>query len=114
MTNRPDLLDTALTRPGRMEVKLEIGLPNEFGRQQIFKIHTKSMMENNLLDDDVDINWLAQETNNYTGAEIEAVCRSAGQTTLFKDHEDITKALTNNQAQKQTPGQKKELRKVCM
>lgn len=55
MTNRLDMIDEALTRPGRFEIHLEIGLPDDRGRQQIFDIHTKKMRENNLLDQDVNI-----------------------------------------------------------
>lgn len=43
MTNRKDLIDEALLRPGRLEVHIEIGLPNEAGRKQIFEIHTKKL-----------------------------------------------------------------------
>lgn len=85
MTNRKDMIDPAILRPGRMEIHLEIGLPNEFGRRQIFEIHTRSMRENNLLEPDVDLDYMAENTINYTGAEIEAVVRSATSYALFKD-----------------------------
>eukprot|EP00347_Sterkiella_histriomuscorum_P002129 403369358 len=85
MTNRKDMIDEAMLRPGRLEIHLEIGLPDEFGRRQIFDIHTKHMRENNLLSEDVDFEKLAKVTKNYTGAEIEAVCRSATSFALFKD-----------------------------
>lgn len=85
MTNRKDMIDKAILRPGRMEIHLEIGLPNEFGRKQIFEIHTRSMRDNNLLEPDVNIDYLAENTINYTGAEIEAVVRSATSYALFKD-----------------------------
>jgi len=70
MTNRLDMIDEALLRPGRFEIHLEIGLPDEKGRLQIFDIHTKKMRENNLIDKDVDLQKLAKLTKNYTGAEI--------------------------------------------
>jgi vesicle-fusing ATPase len=85
MTNRLDMIDDALLRPGRFEIHLEIGLPDEKGRQQIFDIHTKSLREHNLLDNDVNIQKLALLTKNYTGAEIQAVCRAANQFALFTD-----------------------------
>ena len=85
MTNRKDMIDKAILRPGRMEIHLEIGLPNEFGRRQIFEIHTRSMRDNNLLEADVNLDYLAENTINYTGAEIEAVVRSATSYALFKD-----------------------------
>lgn len=87
MTNRIDMIDEAMLRPGRLELHLEIGLPDEVGRTQIFDIHTRLMRKNNLLAKDVDINKLASMTKNYTGAEIEAVCRSANSFALFKQEE---------------------------
>lgn len=50
MTNRLDMIDSALMRPGRLEVHVEIGLPDEAGRQQILRIHTKAMRETNRID----------------------------------------------------------------
>jgi len=77
MTNRPDLIDDALTRPGRLEVKLEISLPDENGRVQILKIHTNPLSDNNRLGADVDLEDLAKNTQNFTGAEIEGLVRAA-------------------------------------
>uniref|UniRef100_A0A3Q3JV57 Vesicle-fusing ATPase n=1 Tax=Monopterus albus TaxID=43700 RepID=A0A3Q3JV57_MONAL len=77
MTNRPDLIDEALLRPGRLEVKMEIGLPDEKGRVQILNIHTTKMRQNKLLAEDVDIGELATETKNYSGAELEGLVRAA-------------------------------------
>ncbi|KAF3166831.1 transport between ER and Golgi ATPase protein [Orbilia oligospora] len=77
MTNRMDMIDEALLRPGRLEVHMEISLPDEFGRRQILKIHTSKMRDNNVMDKDVDINELAGLTKNYSGAEISGVVKSA-------------------------------------
>ena len=77
MTNRKDLIDEAILRPGRLELHIEIGLPDEKGRQQIFNIHTKKMRENKVLDDDVDLAKLAKMTKNYTGADIESMVKLA-------------------------------------
>lgn len=77
MTNRIDMLDEALLRAGRLELHIQIGLPDEQGRYQIFLIHTKKMRENNYLDQDVDLYQLAKSTKNFTGAEIEGLIRSA-------------------------------------
>lgn len=77
MTNRLDLIDNALLRPGRFEIQIEIALPDEKGRRDIFAIHTSKLRENNLLAPDVDIAELASLTNNFTGAEIEGLCNSA-------------------------------------
>ena len=85
MTNRKDMMDEAILRPGRLELHLEIGLPDKHGRLQIFEIHTRNARKNNMLANDVDIDYLAENTKNYTGAEIEAVCRSATSFALFKE-----------------------------
>lgn len=77
MTNRMDLIDEALLRPGRLEVHMEIGLPTEAGRLQILKIHTAKMRANRALADDVDLAELAQGTKNFTGAEINGLIKSA-------------------------------------
>lgn len=77
MTNRRDLIDEALLRPGRLEVQIEIGLPNEEGRLEIFKIHTKKMREKNVLDPTVRLEELAELTKNYTGAEIAGLIKAA-------------------------------------
>uniref|UniRef100_A0A087YIU3 Vesicle-fusing ATPase n=1 Tax=Poecilia formosa TaxID=48698 RepID=A0A087YIU3_POEFO len=82
MTNRPDLIDEALLRPGRLEVKMEIGLPDENGRIQILNIHTAKMRQYNLLATDVDIKELAVETKNYSGAELEGLVRAAQSTAM--------------------------------
>ncbi|EJW04069.1 hypothetical protein EDEG_01645 [Edhazardia aedis USNM 41457] len=77
MTNRPDLIDKALLRPGRFEIHIEIKLPDEKGRLEIFKIHTKSMKNSGYLADDVCLEELAKLSRNYTGAEICALVKSA-------------------------------------
>lgn len=77
MTNRMDMIDDALLRPGRLEVHMEISLPDEHGRVQILKIHTAKMRETGKLDQDVNIAELAQRTKNFSGAEISGLVRSA-------------------------------------
>ena len=72
MTNRLDLIDTALLRPGRFEVQIEIGLPDEAGRVQILNIHTRKMRESGYLADDVDIAHLARETKTFLGLKSRA------------------------------------------
>ncbi|MCD4765328.1 MAG: proteasome-activating nucleotidase [Methanosarcinales archaeon] len=73
-TNRIDLLDPALLRPGRFDRIIEIPLPDEKGRLEIFKIHTRNMA----LDNDVDIDKLVKLTNDLTGADIKAIVTEAG------------------------------------
>ncbi|VIO95888.1 vesicle-fusing ATPase, putative [Brugia malayi] len=77
MTNRKDMIDEALLRPGRMEVQMEISLPDEAGRLQILKIHTARMREYDKLDPNVDLIELAKKTKNFSGAELEGLVRAA-------------------------------------
>ncbi len=72
-TNRPDLIDTALLRPGRLDRHVHVPVPDRDARRAIFGVHTR----NKPLADDVDIDRLADETEGYVGADIEAVCREA-------------------------------------
>ncbi|ORX60980.1 AAA-domain-containing protein [Piromyces finnis] len=85
MTNRKDMIDEALLRPGRLEVHMEISLPDQNGRVQILKIHTAKMRDNHLLAPDVDIDELASLTKNFSGAEIAGFVRSAS-TFAFSRH----------------------------
>lgn len=71
------MIDEALLRPGRLEVHMEISLPDESGRQQILKIHTNKMRTNDAMETDVDINELAALTKNFSGAEIGGLVKSA-------------------------------------
>ncbi|KAL1116857.1 hypothetical protein AAG570_005326, partial [Ranatra chinensis] len=82
MTNRRDMIDEALLRPGRLEVQMEIGLPNEHGRVQILHIHTTKMKEFDKLASDVDIKELATQTKNFSGAELEGLVRAAQSTAM--------------------------------
>lgn len=77
MTNRLDMIDEALLRPGRLEVHMEISLPDAKGRYQILRIHTSKMRTNGVMDSNVDLHELAQQMKNYSGAEIEGFVKSA-------------------------------------
>lgn len=77
MTNRKDMIDEALIRPGRLEVQLEISLPDENGRLHILNIHTTKMREYGKLDKNVDLAELAALSKNFSGAEIEGLVRAA-------------------------------------
>lgn len=77
MTNRKDMIDEALLRSGRLEVHMEISLPDEYGRGQILKIHTSKMRDNGKLGADVDIPELAKLTRNFSGAELSGLVKSA-------------------------------------
>lgn len=76
-TNRKDMIDPAILRPGRIEVHIEILLPDTNGRLDIFKIHTSTLSKNNCLANDVDLNKLSNLTENYSGADIEGLIKSA-------------------------------------
>merc|ERR1712007_159409 len=73
-TNRPDTLDPALARPGRLDRKIEFSLPDLEGRVQIFKIHAKTMA----FDKDIRFELIARLCPNSTGADIRSVCTEAG------------------------------------
>lgn len=79
MTNRKDMIDEAILRPGRLEVHIEITLPDEQGRLQILNIKTASMKQNKRISDEAvqKLPYLASETKNYTGAELEGLVRNA-------------------------------------
>ena len=92
ITNRRDLLDPAVLRPGRLELQVEVGLPDRKGRTQIFNIHTARMRAEELLATDVDIDTLAEVTGNYSGAEIKELVGAAQSHALarcLKDADDV-------------------------
>ena len=72
-SNRPELIDDALLRPGRLDRHVEVSDPDEDARREIFEIHSRDRP----LADDVDLDALADDTEGYTGADVEAVCREA-------------------------------------
>ena len=77
-TNRPNLIDPALLRPGRLDELIYVGTPDTAGRRRILAIHTKDMP----LARDVDLESLAQRTERFTGADLEDLVRRAGLTAL--------------------------------
>ncbi|MFX1515821.1 MAG: CDC48 family AAA ATPase [Promethearchaeota archaeon] len=77
-TNRPDMIDPALLRPGRFDRVVYIPPPDEKSRKQILEIHTKDMP----LAEDVNLERLAKETEYYVGADLDAICREAGMIAL--------------------------------
>lgn len=101
--NLPNL---ALMRPGRLEVQMEIGLPNEQGRLQILGIHTKRMRDYKKINPDVNLNELAVKTKNFSGAELEGLVRAAQSTAMNRlikaaskvevDPEAVAKLLVNH------------------
>ena len=85
-TNRPDILDDALLRPGRFDRIVEIGLPDEEGRSEIFKIHLSHMN----VGDDVNTKKLAELTDGASGAEIKSICTEAGMLTIRDNRDTVT------------------------
>ena len=73
-TNRPDVLDPALLRPGRLDRKIEIPLPNESGRVDILKIHSKPMTKKG----EIEYEALGKITDGFNGADLRNVCTEAG------------------------------------
>jgi len=80
-TNRPDILDPALLRPGRFDRLVLVPVPDEKARLNILKIHTKNMP----LNKDVELEILADKTQNFVGADVESLCREAAILALRKD-----------------------------
>ena len=80
-TNRPDIIDPALLRPGRFDRLIYVPPPDEKARLEIFKVHTRNMP----LAEDVDLKELARKTEGYTGADIAAVCREAAMIALREE-----------------------------
>jgi transitional endoplasmic reticulum ATPase len=77
-TNRPDIIDSALLRPGRLEKNLHVPVPDLEARRAIFEVHTRDTP----LADDVDLDELAEETELYTGGDIEGIVREASMLAL--------------------------------
>ncbi|HUT81668.1 MAG TPA: proteasome-activating nucleotidase [Candidatus Bathyarchaeia archaeon] len=94
-TNRPDILDPALLRPGRFDRVIEISMPNSVARKAIFKIHTRKMAVNEIIDIDI----LVSLTEGASGADIRNICTESGMFAVRanRDHitfEDFRKAVT--------------------
>jgi len=85
-TNRPDILDPALLRPGRFDRFIEVPLPNDDGRKQILKIHTKNMA----LDEEADLDLLSSLTDGLSGADLKAVCTEAGMFAIREKRDRVT------------------------
>ncbi len=93
-TNRVDILDPAILRPGRFDRKISVGMPDVGGREDILKVHAK----NKPLADDVDLKQIAQTTAGFTGADLEnllneAAIIAAKENRVFIGQEDIKKAF---------------------
>ncbi len=90
-TNRPDIVDSSLLRPGRFDRLILTPAPERTAREEIFKIHTKNMP----LSKDISLNELAKETDGFSGADIEALCREAAMIAL-RENIDVKKVTKNH------------------
>eukprot|EP00959_Pyramimonas_sp_CCMP1952_P427065 8944626-Pyramimonas_sp.AAC.1 len=93
-TNRPDVLDPALLRPGRLDRKIEIPLPNEHARQEILKIHASGITKHG----DIDYEAIVKLAENFNGADMRNVCTEAGMFAIRDERdyvvqEDFMKAV---------------------
>lgn len=84
-TNRPDTLDPALLRPGRLDRKIEIGLPNEVGRTEILKIHAKNMNKQG----DIEFEIISKICEEFNGADLRNVCTEAGMFAIREDRDYV-------------------------
>nr|MDQ3883326.1 AAA family ATPase [Thermoproteota archaeon] len=88
ITNRPDLIDTSLLRPGRLDQIVYVGPPDEMARLEILRITSRSMP----LAADIDLDGIAQSTKNFSGADLVALCREAGVLALHNGSDVISSA----------------------
>ncbi|MBD3189965.1 MAG: proteasome-activating nucleotidase [Candidatus Heimdallarchaeota archaeon] len=87
-TNRPDILDPALLRPGRFDRVIEIGMPNPEARKEIFKIHSRTMT----ISDEVRFDILVSLTEGASGADIKNICTEAGMFAIREERDNVIEA----------------------
>lgn len=103
-TNRPDILDPALLRPGRFDRFIEVPAPDEEGRKAILKIHTAKMS----LSEEADIDLLASLTEGISGADLKAICTESGMFAIRAGRDKITVADFMEAVNKITGAKKEE------
>lgn len=91
-TNRPDVLDPALLRPGRLDRKIEIPLPNEQARMEILKIHAAGVTKHG----DIDYEAIVKLADNFNGADLRNICTEAGMFAI-RDERDYTVQVSRKQ-----------------
>ncbi len=101
-TNRPELLDSALLRPGRFDRIVEIPLPDEAGRLSILRVHTK----NTPLSSQIDLEEIATKTDGFSGAEIKALVVEAGVSAISNGRKRISKSDFSKSLEKITDGRR--------
>ena len=107
-TNRPEMLDKALLRPGRFDRQIVIAAPDAKGREEILKIHA----ENKKIEPNVDLKEIALDTAGFTGAELANVLNEAAITATINKHTAITKTDIEDAVKKVTVGLEKHSRVI--
>jgi transitional endoplasmic reticulum ATPase len=109
-SNRPDIIDTGLLRPGRFDRILLVGVPDKESRKKIFEVHTKGMP----LAKDVNLDELTNKTEGYVGADIESVCREAAILSLRENIQakEVTMAFFEKALEKVRPSATKEVQQA--
>jgi cell division protease FtsH len=107
-TNRPDILDPALLRPGRFDRQITLDLPDVKGREQILQVHARNVK----LSAGVDLKRLAQATTGFSGAELEAVVNEAALCAALNDRESIRREDLDEARDKVRWGRQKKSRVV--
>ncbi len=105
-TNRPDIIDPALLRPGRFDRQIYIGVPDTDSRRKILEVHTSRMNT-----DSLDLDELARSTEGYVGADLEAVCREAAMAAMRKGKEKVSMEDFRNALGEVPPSVTDEVRK---
>ncbi len=106
-TNRPDMIDPGLLRPGRFDRHVQVPVPDQEARHKIFEIHTQKMP----LGKGIDLKKLAKKTQGYSGADIEAVCREAALAAMRKNRKakKVTSKHFKHALKEVTPSVSKEM-----
>ena len=107
-TNRPEMLDKALLRPGRFDRQITIGLPDLNGREEILKIHSK----NKKIDESVNLRSIAEDTAGFTGAELANILNEAAIIATKSEHEVIEQIDVDEAVKKVTVGLEKKNRVI--
>ena len=105
-TNRPEMLDKALLRPGRFDRRITIGLPDMKGREEILKIHAKDKK----FADDVNLKSIAEDTAGFTGADLANILNEAAIIATINEHDAITNKDIEDAVKKVTVGLEKQSR----
>ena len=105
-TNRKDILDAAIIRPGRLDRLIKVDVPNKEGKNEIFKIHSKDMT----LDKGLNVKNITERMENFSGAEIHAVCTEAGYFAIRNNRtkvtkQDLLKAITKVKQEEKREGE---------